>query len=179
MPEISGACTSNPIRNPRFARAEAAVEAPVPPFSSGMVPVNAAASTGMEILVDPSKATPLIVRGVSKVVALAAKFAELAWLATVSLGKRPSTYCHTAFVDGYFSLEAESERIELDLLVRDSLVVNLAKTKPDTGLSTSAVLSTLPSPKFDRAATAVVAPVPPEVIGKVPLSFPASSEKCA
>ena len=69
--------------------------------------------------------------------------------------------------------------MEVDLLKRDSLLFNSAKTKPDTGLSTSAVLSTFPRPKFARAAGALVAPVPPEVSNNVLLSLPASSEKCA
>ncbi len=151
--------------------------APVPPLYKDKTPLRE--SNANVMLDEPSKATPLIVRAVSRTFAFVAKFAESACLGTVSLGTSPSTYCLTALTDGYFSLEAESERIELDLLARDSLVFNWAKTKPETGLSTSAVLSTFPSPKFERADTAEVAPVPPEVIGKIPLSFPASSEKCA
>ena len=80
-PAVNGACTSKPIRKPRLDLASAAFIAPVPPFSIETIPVKAAASRGRVMLDDPSKGTPLIVRGVSRAVAFAARFAELAWLA--------------------------------------------------------------------------------------------------
>ena len=66
--------------------------------------------------------------------------------------------------------------ILVDLFERDSLVSNMAKVAVDTGLLISEVLSTLSKPKFARAAVEVIAPVPPELIGKTPDNLLAVSE---
>ena len=63
----------------------------------------------------------------------------------------------------------------VDLFDNPSFVSKMAKFTIDTGLSASAVLSTLPSPKFVRAAVAFVAPVPPEATGNTPANFTAVS----
>ena len=65
--------------------------------------------------------------------------------------------------------------IFVDLLAIASLVSKMANVAIETGLSTSAVLSTLPRPKFVLAAMAFVAPVPPEAIGSTPANFTAVS----
>ena len=88
---------------------------------------------------------------------------------------RESIYPLIAFTDGYFTDEAESAMIFVDLFAKDSLTSKMAKVAIDTGLSASAVLSTFPKPKFVRAAMAFVAPVPPEAIGKTPANFTAVS----
>ncbi len=128
------------------------------------------------MFVVPSKAIPLMVRGVSRAVALAAKLARFACCACCAITEfLLSMYSLIAFTDGYFTEEAESAMMFVDLFATDSLTSKMAKVAVDTGLSISAVLSTLPKPKFVRAAMAFVAPVPPEAIGKTPANFTAVS----